>query len=461
MSLTETILFSQNLNEVVQELKKTPDLEAIDEYGFTPLIESVIANKTSITQLLLKEGADVDSKDVTGRTALHWAVDNNNLTICRLLLENGANANAYTFHGQPLLIFPLLREQNELKQLLYQFHAKLSFAQDFINVKLLGHRYALYGQADIITPDNQFIAIDYEGFFLEFTINIIYDSLKRYFKHFSARHFHDLQKEKKTLIRAFETAVLLFQYQKYTVNFEQIDTEITALLEQELLLLPIAYEGHAISFIKYRNFLVRCDRSKDSLKTGHIIIYRINNSKNWNNAFIKRFLYEKQSRYFITEGLNTLLDLERMMIIPINAQLVGNCSWANIESSILAILYIINFNEYQPLTKIKLQRKAHLFYESWLQWDKDRTLEQCVQEFQDANLQRKATIAMTLGAILMQVCRYDSTDSVTIAKKLIPLLITSQYLYILKSYAKVYWKDRRTEEGYNLMQLLDYFGVAI
>ena len=68
-------------------LRAGESLDDIDEYGFTPLIETAITRNTEIARQLLSRGVDINKSDVTGRTALHWAVDNNDLDISRLLLE--------------------------------------------------------------------------------------------------------------------------------------------------------------------------------------------------------------------------------------------------------------------------------------------------------------------------------------------------------------------------------------
>ena len=126
-------------------------LDDIDEYGFTPLIESAITRQANIAEMLIERGVEVNKPDVTGRTALHWAVDNGDLDFSRLLLKHGADANAYTRSGLSVLVYPVLRAQNALKHLLYQYGAKLDFALDFIYAKLLGHRFELQGDVDIIT----------------------------------------------------------------------------------------------------------------------------------------------------------------------------------------------------------------------------------------------------------------------------------------------------------------------
>src|SRR5262245_25084398 len=96
-------------------LREGESLDDIDEYGFTPLIETAITHQPHIAELLLARGVDVNKPDVTGRTALHWAVDNADMELVLLLLEQGADPNAYTRSGLCVLVYPVLRAQGPLK----------------------------------------------------------------------------------------------------------------------------------------------------------------------------------------------------------------------------------------------------------------------------------------------------------------------------------------------------------
>jgi len=459
MSLTKAILF-ENLQSVKQWLHKENDVEFIDEYGFTPLIEAVIANKLDIVELLLNKGALVDSTDSTGRTALHWAVDNHNLALCQLLLSKGANPNSYTYSGQPLLILPFLRQQTELKKLLYAHQAQLSFAQDFIQVKLLGHRYGLSGEADIVNPKGEFLPVSYEGFFLEFVIDVISFSLQRYCTHFVARPFKSSFPDLKVVIKLFQNATQLLHYQKYTIEIDQILTKIKPLLIQELILLPIAYEGHAIGFIRYKDWFIRCDRGEFGTREGGIIIYHMKHAEQWTIEFIREMLYERQSAEFINFGIPLRLGLEKILTIPIELQLVGNCSWANMEATILAILFVLQIKKGTAIEEGLYSHNLDIYYD-WLQYDKARALEGAIQNFEYANPARKATIAMMLGAVLFQGCSYQEESDLVTAKKLMPILTHSDYQYVLKTYLKIYWQQRKTDIGYNLMQVLKNISTDI
>jgi len=460
-SLTQEILFG-TLEGVKQFLQAGADIEATDEYGFSPLIESAIANKVDVAALLLEHGADANNADVTGRTALHWAVDNHNIALCELLLENKADANAYTLAGQAVLVYPLLRQQIELKKLLYRYGAKLSFAQDFIQAKLLGHRYELAGQVDIVNAAGRFIEINYEGFFLEFTLDVILNSLRRYQNNFSSRHLRSYFENLQKLIAAFANAQALLKYQRYTLNIKDHTHSIDALLDQELLLLPVAYEGHAIALIKYKNWLIRCDRGVNSRREGSIVIYECQRPFAWDKEFCKRLIYSRQSREFITQGMHRYLGLVALANLPIQGQIIGNCSWANIEASILAMLFVlsaVNSKGQLVFSSEKHHQQASLFFHDWQSWDKDRALEECIQGFYYSNKARGATKATILAAILFQKTTYNLNE-LKQAEAILKILTLTEYNYLLKSYLKVYWQLNKTAQGKDFINLLDACGVS-
>lgn len=455
------ILFG-TLKGVEQFILAGADIEETDEYGFSPLIEAAIANRLDVVALLLEYGADINNADTTGRTALHWAVDNHNLALCELLLANKADANAYTIAGQAVLVYPLLRQQIELKKLLYRYGAKLSFAQDFIQAKLLGHRYELIGQVDLVNAAGRFIEINYEGFFLEFTLDIVLNSLRRYQNNFSSRHLRPYFENLQKLIVAFANAQALLKYQRYTLNIKDHTLSIDALLDQELLLLPVAYEGHAIAFIKYKNWLIRCDRGENSRREGSIVIYECQRPYAWDKEFCKQLIYSRQSREFLNQGIHHYLGLVSIANLPIQGQIVGNCSWANIEASILAMLFLlsaVNSKGQLVSRSEKYLEQASLFFQDWQTWDKDRALEECIQGFYYSNKARGATKATILAAILFQKSTHN-LNNLKQAEAILKILTLAEYNYLLKSYLKVYWQLNKTAQGKDFINLLDACGVS-
>lgn len=462
MSLAKHIIYGDK-SSVQQLLQEGADVNEIDEYGFRPIIEAAIANKTDIAELLLDYGADVDERDATGRSALHWAAENNNLGLVKLLLDRKADPNAYTLASQPVLVQPILRTQNALKNLLYKEGADLNFAQDYINTKLLGHRFELIGQADIVDNKGRFIELDFEGFFLEFTLSIILNSLQRYKNNFAAKHLRHYFKYTKRLIDAFTVAAKLIKFQQYTVNIAEYAEQIDGLLDIEPLIIPVAHRGHAITFIKYGEFFAKCDRGANSEKEGSINIYRIHNRDISLRPLFKKMMYVRQSKQFMEKEFKQVLGLEHLWMLPLSAQITGNCSWANVESALPTMLFLLLAED----TGFKANRiracidHAMSFYQQWLQWDQDRALYDCIQGFYGAEESRKASKAAVLGAILFQHCQYTQQKDVERAEKILSILMLPKYRYVLDSYVDIYYRRNRTAAGVNLINLLDIHGVKI
>ncbi|MFA5960849.1 MAG: Dot/Icm T4SS effector AnkH/LegA3 [Tatlockia sp.] len=450
MTIADDII-NGRMPEFDHYLRQGESLDDIDEYGFTPLIECAIAGHTDIAEQLLVRGADINIADVTGRTPLHWAVDNNNMELSKLFLKYHANPNAYTFTGFSVLVYPLLRGQDNLKHLLYQYGAKLDFALDFINGKLLGHRYELKGYVDIINGQGEFVELDYEGFMLEFTVAVVKDSLRRFTSSYSTRHLRAHFPFLHTVMDGFVVAAELLKLQHNAVLTQNNKAFIARLIQTPLLILPAASRGHALGFVRYKQWWAKIDRGENSLTEGSVNIYRITHPEAIDADFIQAFLYRKQSRRYFHQGINKTLGLVPVAKMPISSQITGNCSWANIQA-IVPVAYAMQADELDSKTAIDL-------YETWVEWDKDRALDECIHRFYIASPLRKASIAAMLGAVLFQSCDYANAHHALRAEKILTILTLPEYYYVLQSYLDVYCVKHFTRKGNNLLKLLDDCGV--
>ena len=436
-------------------LREGDSLDDIDEYGFTPLIETAITRQVHIAELLIARGVDVNKPDVTGRTALHWAVDNADMKLVLLLLKSGADPNAYTHSGLSVLVYPVLRAQGPLKNMLYQYGAKLDFALDFITAKLLGHRFELTGDVDIVTAKGEFIELDYEGFILEFTVAMINDSLRRFTSSFSTRHLRQYFGALYGVMDGLSVADELLSLQHQVSLSEKHLGRLGVLMQSPLLILPAASRGHAMCFVRYQNWWAKIDRGENSLKEGSVNIYRITHPEAFTVSFLREFLYKKQPRRYFHQVINQQLGLVPVLQMPINPQIAGNCSWANVQA-VVPVAYAM-----QHLTTVKQfsSDEAMSVYNAWVEWDKDRALDECVQRFYQANRERKASFASMLSAVLFQACDDSHAHHLVRAEKILPILTLPDYYYILKSYLDIYCVKRLTRKGNNLLKLLDNCGV--
>lgn len=463
-TLAKQIIFG-SLNDVANFLKrKDVVLDEVDEYGYTPLIQTAIVNSLPKAKLIFEAGASIDFTDLTGRTALQWTVENNNVELAKYFLENRANPNHYTRAGQPLLAMPVLRNQNPIKKLLYSYGADLNFAQDFINAKLLGHRFELEGRVDILDNTGKFIEIEFEGFYLEFSLAIVSDSLRDFKNNFGGKHLRNYFPYVQTIIKALQVGNELIKYQHYLVEIKEHEEKIDQLLNMQPLLIPIAYYGHAISLIRFEDWLIRCDRGEFGKDNGTVIIYKMGRPEILNKALIKNLLYKRQSRDFIDIGLVEMLQLKQIGQLPLSLQISGNCSWANIEAVVPTILFLLLLQKQKSSNVINVEdckEQAMYFYKEWLEWDKSRALYFCINSFYQSTAARKATKAAILAAIIFQHCAYLKAEDRKKAEKILPILTIPEYSYILKSYFQVFSPLKDNEEIKNLAEFLDEFGIDV
>lgn len=447
--------------ESVRELIYSVGVNQLDEYGFTPLIEAAIADNIEIAKLLIQARADVNLQDSTGNTALHWAAENSNERFCRLLLENHANPNAYNFAGQPALVIPMLRHRSPLRQLFLDYGADLNFVQDYINTKLLGHMFELVGTASIVDPKNNFVEVDFEGFFLEITLGLISDSLEQFRNHFGARQVRRHKEVAQVIAEVINRAGRLIQFQQYRVNIDKHRAEINSLIQQEPLVIPVGYEGHAITFIKLGNMLVKCDRREDSRLYDNVYFYQVGRPELFTQAFIENMIYEKSSSEFINEELPQILALQPVTELKVSAQISGNCSWANVEACIPTLFFLLSSRQPDfPENIPHYKTQALNFFRQWREWNKERALRFCIQSFHEADVIRKATKAEILAAILFQTCNSPDMMNQERIEMILNILLQPAYEYILRNYVKSYSFEDIGEEGKAFLRLLRSYGYS-
>jgi len=459
MHLSDTIIYG-TVSDVRKKVRVTEELSYLDEYGYTPLIETAIADETEKAKILIEADADVNQKDITGRTALHWAASNNNAVICELLLARGADPNAYYISSEPVLAKPLLCDNSEIKELLKKHGANFTFAYDYINVKLLGHRFELVGSVDIADPKDIFTEVDYEGFYLEFSLALISRSLKDYRDNFAAVLMRDWFGHVNVIYEALDRALALQKFDHYLIDYHKHLDAINSLLNHDPLIIPIGQEGHAMTVVKCGQLLAICDRAKDVLPNDSIAIYFMNRPSRLSNELVCDLMYRNQPIEIIHDVLRKQCALKQVAEIPLHSQVVGNCSWANVEAVIPALYCMLRMNDPDNiLDKYTLANDSLELLHRWQSWDIARSLQFFIRKFRSARAARKVSIAAVLAGILFQTCSADNPEHIKRAKRIIPILKTEGNEYILQSYIKSYLHDKSTKAGKNLKRLLDIYDL--
>ena len=457
MDLTQAILHTDS-TLLKQILQITPNINYLDEYGYTPLIQAVIMNHFENTKLLLEHGADPNQKDLTGRTALHWAVSNDHFELSKLLLHYQSDPNSYNIASEPILAKAMMRGNIALKNILVEHGGSTTFANDYIKVKLLGHRYELIGSVDIVDPKGIFTEVDYEGFYLESSIDLIRYSLNEFRDNFASRAIYNWFDTINTIYDALTQAQQLLKQDHYLATQQDQLQAIHRFLMQNTFILPINQQGHAFSVVKSGNLLAIIDRAKDSLPNDRIPIYYINRKAQLTAQLIYPIAFERQDIQMIHQTLKQTLALQEIESLPIPDQRIGNCSWANIEATIPTLKLMMNFHGSGTAAhKNELIADSLELFHRWRHWDRERALNFVIDDFKLASNARKACIAALLAAILFQHCSATNDEHFILAERIIPIVTSRDYEYLINSYKKFYLNDKPTKAGANLLALLERY----
>ena len=283
---------------------------------------------------------------------------------------------------------------------------------------------------------------------------MINDSLRRFTSSFSTRHFRQYFATLHEVMDALTVADELLSFQHQMSLTEKHRSRLSSLMKSPTLILPAASRGHALCFVRHKNWWAKIDRGENSLKEGSVNIYRITRPQALTVNFLQDFLYKKQSRRYFHELINQELGLVPILQMPISPQIAGNCSWANVQAVVpvaYALQHLTTADEFLP-------DDAMHVYDAWVEWDKDRALDECVQRFYLASVVRKASFASMLAAVLFQSCDASKKHHIERAEKILAILTLPDYYYILKSYLDEYCVKRLTRKGNNLLKLLDDCG---
>ncbi len=457
MDLTQIILYgdSQQLENALEDID---NVSYLDEYGYTPLIQAIIADKIECTQLLLQKGADVNQHDITGRTPLHWAVYNENMPVCELLMQYNADPNRYTISSEPILAKPILRNNQFIKKLLLEHGASARFAHDYINVKLLGHRFELVGSVDIVDTHDIFTEVDYEGFYLDASIDLIQYSLSEFRYNFAARAIEDWFPALELIIHSLSASHELLKHDHYLANYNDKQQACQRFLEHDTFILPINQEGHAFSVVKHGHLFAIIDRAKDSPPTDQIPIYYINRPAQLTADLIYQVAFEHQAIKTIHQLLKKNLSLMQQDSLPLLDQQIGNCSWANMEAVVPVMKFMIGFDSKRRDTQQTALRDDCLeLFHRWQQWDRERILNRVIIDFKTAQPQRKAAIAALLAGIVFQRCDVDNEKDFELARTMLPIILKKDYAYLIESYKQFYVFAQSTRAGANFMALIDRY----
>ncbi len=310
------------------------------------------------------------------------------------------------------------------------------------------------------SPDNKYVEVDFEGFYLEITLGLICDSLAQFQNNYGARKLRRYLGLSQVIVDVMRRAAELVRYRQYRMDVRKHRSYLLSLAQEEPLILPIGYEGHAITFVKYGRIIAKCDRREDSRLFDNIMCYRIGKPEVFTPDFILDLLYKKQSGQSINIDLHQLLELEPLTELKVESQISGNCSWANVEACIPTLFFLILASLPGGTDSLKQHKTLALnFYHRFREWNKDRALQFCLQSFKEADAIRKACKAEILAAILFQRCGTGQYSDKARTEAIVNVFQNSRYHYILQNYLQTYYYRSPTPEGEQFSKLLKDYGL--
>ena len=57
--------------------------------------------------------------------------------------------------------------------------------------------------------------------------------------------------------------------------------------KEDLLIIPVGYEGHAITFVRLGNIWVKCDRREDSRLYDNVVFYQMTRPELYDGSYQK------------------------------------------------------------------------------------------------------------------------------------------------------------------------------
>ncbi len=248
-------------------------------------------------------------------------------------------------------------------------------------------------------------------------------------------------------------------FQHYLLNLENISQDIDNLLEAHILILPISFGGHAITLIKIGSTLIRCDRGAHGKNQGSVIYYDIGQEKKFTKSLCKTLLYKRQHARFINQELKEYLALQPKRVFSLPLQKTGNCSWANVEAVIPAIIFELLVIQDPEITAMAHEKTARRLYHEWRAWHIERSLDLNIQNLHAAERPRQAAKAALLAAVLFQSCDPKIPRERLRANKILAILTKSNYIQILKCYTRVFAQNRESKLWENFCIFLAEFGI--
>jgi hypothetical protein len=392
MSLSHDILEGR-LDSVKRRIALGASVNDFDAYGYTPLIMALMTNQPDCAAFLLSKGADPNKPDIFGQPPLHWGIKIESPELCRLLLKRTAFPNTVSAYGEPLLVYPLLRKNQELIDILSSFGTDRNCAQDYIFIKYLGHHFELQGFGCFRNYNNLISLVDYQGFRLEFSVSQI---LRQYETYLDLNPHKKNQQTKDISEALWRSSQLRGLKKALPSELEEAFSDYLGPLN----IIPMAFDGHAVSLVCCGCFIAVCDRAQNRRDT--VIFYE--RAQPLSIEELQFLLYGKKTAAF-WESFAQSFNLRPIATLPIAHQKTGNCSWANFELTPILAQALLQLHHNSFDKNILMQE-----WSEWHLWSEKFLIRESLLRVKQLSSDRKLCYTMTLLDILLQRPDIDDYD---------------------------------------------------
>lgn len=383
-----------DLNSLRSILKSKADFNLRDSLNNTPLINAIKNNQKEIVEFLLEQGDEVDRRGQNGSTPLMFACQNANDSIAELLIKQGADVNAKNDKGLNPLIFAclkdsfslakllidnkanpqiwcgsrpvhyaMMRDCEELKNLLMPYEINSSFSTFFLLEKMICHRFGISHTYELNDKEK----IKFEGTELGINVKELNSSLDE----FVSLH-PELQAAKEIFSQSME-------------NRKNLKHAFSDGNSSDIISFPTGWKGHSTGIVvsKSQNLLIKTNRGNENENKPGIRIYKIGKPEKLAEVLQKSINneYEGDSTIFnIT--LNNELELSEVTseYMPHKDQHAGNCGWASSKLNLRAIIYLTLRS---ALGHEEAAKRSRELYKEWSQFDRSRSLNQFLTSLEE------------------------------------------------------------------------------
>jgi hypothetical protein len=114
--------------------------------------------------------------------------------------------------------------------------------------------------------------------------------------------------------------------------------------------------------------------------------------------------------------------------------------------------------EKDPKKVAALVKEIMTFYHAWLEWDKDRAIEDLLIDFEKISFPRQKSKAALLGSVLLQASNPNNPNDLKRAKKILSILSRKDFHYIVRIYANIFVRGKASPEGQAFKQMIEKCG---